>query len=104
MPQPGLQPWLKIMFIEVAISARRRRIGTQVVEGIVRRHPDRRLLAYSEGANDFWDSLSGWERFDHPSGRHQPLFIARLPSGDPTASRTVRDGPCPGTLQAKSSF
>lgn len=83
VPRPGPEPWLKIMFIEVATSARRRCVGTRVVEGLVERHPDRRLLAYSEGANDFWGSLSDWERFDHPSGRHQPLFIAPARNPDP---------------------
>ena len=85
VPRPGPEPWLKIMFIEVATSARRRGIGYRVVEGLVERHPDRRLLAYSEGANDFWGSLSNWERFDHPSGRHQPLFIAQARNPGPAA-------------------
>ncbi|MGP4057783.1 GNAT family N-acetyltransferase [Mycobacterium sp. 4D054] len=83
VPPPGPKPWLKIMFIEVATSARRRGIGTRVVQRLVARHPDRRLLAYSEGADEFWGSLSDWERFDHPSGRHQPLFIAPARNPDP---------------------
>jgi hypothetical protein len=75
VPDVGPEPWLKIQFIEVATSARRRKIGTRVVEGLMERHPDRRLLAYSEGADCFWSSVVGWERFDHADGRHQPLFI-----------------------------
>ena len=64
-------------FIEVAIAARGRGGGTRVVRGLAERHPGRRLLAYSEGADGFWASL-GWERFDHPEGRpefHRALFI-----------------------------
>jgi GNAT superfamily N-acetyltransferase len=67
---------LEIQFIEVATAARRRGIGTRVVQALTERHPDRRLMAYSEGAHGFWASL-GWERFDHPEGPqfHRPLFI-----------------------------
>lgn len=67
---------LEIQCIEVATAARGRRIGTQVVQALVQRHPDRRLMAYSEDAHDFWASL-GWDRFDHPEGPqfHRPLFI-----------------------------
>lgn len=77
VPEVGRKPWLKIQFIEVATSARHRKIGTTVVHGLVDRHSDRRLLAYSEGADCFWGSLAGWDRFDHPDSRHQPLFIQR---------------------------
>ncbi|UJL30429.1 GNAT family N-acetyltransferase [Mycolicibacterium sp. jd] len=80
---------LKIQFIEVAMAARRRGIGTRVVHGLAQRHPDRRLLAYSEGADHFWESLSGWERFDHPDGRHQPLFIQSLRNNHPGADAEV---------------
>ena len=68
---------LEIQFIEVAMAARGRGVGTRVVRGLAERHPGRRLLAYSEGADGFWASL-GWERFDHPEGRpefHRALFI-----------------------------
>lgn len=68
---------LEIQFIEVTALARGRGIGTKVVRGLVDRHPDRRLLAYSEGADEFWASL-GWDRFDHPEGCpefHRALFI-----------------------------
>jgi hypothetical protein len=76
VPQLGPER-LKIHLIEVATAARRRKIGTRVVQGLTERLPDRRLLAYSEGADLFWSSLASWERFDHPDGRHQPLFIQR---------------------------
>jgi GNAT superfamily N-acetyltransferase len=67
---------LEIQFIEVATAARGRSVGMQVVSALERRHPDRRLFAYSEKAHEFWVSV-GWERFDHPEGEqfHRPLFI-----------------------------
>ncbi len=67
-------PCLEIQFIEVSTGARRRRIGTRTVHALAQRHGDRRLMAYSEEADEFWDSL-GWDRFDHPDGRHRALFI-----------------------------
>jgi GNAT superfamily N-acetyltransferase len=66
---------LEIQYIEVATAARERGIGARVVQALAERHPDRRLMAYSEGADGFWASLS-WDRFDHPEGQfHRPLFI-----------------------------
>ena len=58
---------LEIQFIEVAMAARGRGVGTRVVRGLAERHPGRRLLAYSEGADGFWASL-GWERFRPSEG------------------------------------
>lgn len=70
---------LEIQFIEVACAARGRGIGTQLVRGLADRHPDRRLFAYSEGADHFWASV-GWEPFYDPGpgpvGR--TLFIQPL--------------------------
>ncbi|MBM0232476.1 hypothetical protein JNW91_11735 [Micromonospora sp. STR1_7] len=67
---------LEIELIEVAESQRRRGVGTKIIQGLVSRYPDRRLLAFSEGAEDFWASL-GWTRYDHPEGPqlNRPLFI-----------------------------
>ena len=67
---------LEIQLIEVAAGVRGRGIGTCVVHGLAQMHPDRRLIAYSEDADTFWDSL-GWDRFDHPEGPkfHRPLFV-----------------------------
>jgi GNAT superfamily N-acetyltransferase len=69
---------LEIQFIEVATRVRSRGIGSQVVLALAERHRDRRLFAYSEGADGFWTSV-GWERFDHPDGRHRALFIQTPP-------------------------
>jgi len=65
---------LMIHLIEVATTVRRRGIGTQVVLGLAERHPARRLYAYSEGADGFWDSL-GWDRFTDPAKRSRSLYI-----------------------------
>lgn len=76
VPEIGAER-LEIQFIEVAMAARGRGVGTRAVRGLEERHPGRRLLAYSEGADGFWASL-GWERFDHPEGHpefHRALFI-----------------------------
>jgi hypothetical protein len=48
---------LEIQLIEVASGARGRGVGTRVVHGLAGRHPDRRLLAYSEEADCFWSSI-----------------------------------------------
>jgi len=53
---------LEIQIFEVASAARGRGIGTQIIQQFARRHPDRRLLAYSARADAFWASL-GWGRF-----------------------------------------
>lgn len=65
---------LKIQLLEVAVDRRREGIGTRVVHALGHGFPGRRFEAFSEGADEFWMSL-GWERFEHPDGRHQLLFI-----------------------------
>jgi hypothetical protein len=71
---------LEIQFFEVAVEARGRRVGTRVIQQFARRHPDRRLLAFSERADRFWASL-GWPGFkpsDYDPDHEDPstLFIA----------------------------
>lgn len=66
---------LEIQLIEVAQNARRRKIGTRVVEALAERSPERRLFAYSVNADHFWGSLVDWRRFNHPDGRSSALFI-----------------------------
>jgi GNAT superfamily N-acetyltransferase len=70
---------LEIQFMEVAASHRRQGIGAPVVERLEDEYPDRRLLALSEGADEFWASL-GWERFDYSDGLrlYRPLFVQPL--------------------------
>lgn len=67
---------LEIELIEVAESHRRRGVGTKIIRALAFRYPERRLLAFSEEADDFWASL-GWTRYDHPEGPqlNRPLFI-----------------------------
>lgn len=67
---------LEIQFIEVAPAVRGRGIGTRLVRRLADLHPDRRLFAYSEEADGFWDSL-GWEPFydSRPGPRGRTLFL-----------------------------
>lgn len=72
---------LEIQNIEVAASARRRKVATRVVRALAERHPERRLMAYSKDADsdEFWNSLC-WEAF-HYSQRGltgRTLFIEPL--------------------------
>lgn len=67
---------LEIQSIEVAESHRRQGIGAEVVARLAAAYSGRRLLALSEGADDFWASL-GWDRYDYSDGplKYRPLFI-----------------------------
>lgn len=67
---------LEIVFIEVACAYRRQGVGSQIVRGLASSNPDRRLVAFSEGADDFWASLGG-RRYEHVTDPrfHRPLFI-----------------------------
>ncbi len=71
---------LEVQNIEVATAARRRKIATHAVQALAERHPERRLIAYSKGAESdyFWNSLD-WEAFYYSkrglTGR--TLFIQR---------------------------
>lgn len=68
---------LEIQLIEVAQRYRRQGVGAAVINRLASRHPERRLLAMSEDADEFWASL-GWARYDHPEGPqfYRPLFLA----------------------------
>jgi len=68
---------LEIQFIEVAKSYRRQGVGAEVARRLVESYPNRRFLALSEDADEFWATL-GWNRYDYHDGPHQyrPLFIA----------------------------
>lgn len=65
---------LKIQLLEVAADRRREGLGTQVVQGLCDVFLGRRFVAFSEGADEFWEAV-GWDRFEHPDGRSQSLFI-----------------------------
>lgn len=79
-PQLGDEA-LEIQLIEVSSNCRRRGVGTEVVRVLAEAHPHRRLIAFSEQADDFWTSL-GWRRHDHPLGPafYRPLFIQPSPA------------------------
>jgi GNAT superfamily N-acetyltransferase len=67
---------LDVAFFEVSNACRRKGIGTEMVRGLEARHPDRILVAFSEGADDFWGSLD-WRRYDHLTDPrfHRTLFV-----------------------------
>ena len=55
---------LQIELLEVSEEFRLEGIGTEVVRHLAELHPERRLVAFSEGADDFWASL-GWRCHKH---------------------------------------
>jgi hypothetical protein len=69
---------LKIHLLEVRNGHRGCGIGRGVISLLHNRYPNRRLVAFSEGADGFWSSL-GWRQ--HMFGdterpfSYQPLFI-----------------------------
>ncbi|QOC89675.1 N-acetyltransferase [Micromonospora craniellae] len=69
---------LEIQFIEVHDDHRGCGIGRAVIGLLHNRYPDRRLVAFSEGADGFWSSL-GWRRHLHADPEEasffRPLFI-----------------------------
>lgn len=69
---------LDIQFIEVRDAHRLRGIGRTAIQLLQSRYPDRRLVAFSEGADGFWSSL-GWSRHVHAdpdwAQHYRPLFI-----------------------------
>lgn len=73
---------LEIQNIEVRIAARRGKVATRGLLALAERHPERRLMAYSMGADSdgFWNSL-GWESYFYSerglNGR--TLFIQPAP-------------------------
>jgi GNAT superfamily N-acetyltransferase len=80
---PSLGPAaLAIHLIEVHDDHRCRGIGHAVIDLLQNRYPDRRLVAFSEGADGFWSSL-GWRRYLHAdpemAPRCRPLFIQPQP-------------------------
>ncbi|QNJ90997.1 GNAT family N-acetyltransferase [Mycolicibacterium fluoranthenivorans] len=71
---------LEIQLIDVLEQHRRQGIGRAVIEDLSRMYPDRRLVAFSEDADEFWRHL-GWDRFErrvddprYPSAS-RPLYV-----------------------------
>jgi hypothetical protein len=75
---------LEIQLLEVSQRCRRRRVGTEVVRLLEQRHPDRRLVALSEDADEFWSAV-GWQGYEHSDGRSRPLFVQPEMPGGPAA-------------------
>jgi predicted acetyltransferase len=71
---------LQIELIEVSDKHRRQGMGREVVHRLAQLRPDRRLVAFSEGADKFWESLK-WRRHKRrvEPERSQPLFIQPPP-------------------------
>lgn len=68
---------LGIARIEVDATIRLRGIGREVVAAIATKFPQPRLVAFSEGADGFWEDALRWERFDPDSGPGRgPMFVA----------------------------
>jgi GNAT superfamily N-acetyltransferase len=72
---------LEIVFFEVSAARQRQGIGTAVICALLAQHPDRRFVAFSEEADEFWASL-GWDRFLNAESPdvYRPLFIQPGPS------------------------
>lgn len=67
--------YVEIAFFEVSLFHQKRDLGTRAIEALVSRYPDFGVLAYSEEADGFWDSL-GWTRYEHStSDRSRPLYV-----------------------------
>lgn len=71
--------YLEIKFLEVAANARRRGAGTRAVQLIRQEFPDRPLVAFSEGGDDFWSALPGWNRFENLEAPGNQLLFISLP-------------------------
>lgn len=67
---------LQIELLEVSEEFRLEGIGTEVARYLAEVHPERRLVAFSEGADEFWASL-GWRCHKHRTDpeRCQLLYI-----------------------------
>lgn len=64
---------LEIQLIEVHNDHRGRGIGHAVINILYGRYTDRRLVAFSEGADGFWSSL-GWRRHLHTDPEKAPFY------------------------------
>lgn len=67
-------PYAVIHFFEVSEDHRRHGLGTDAVRLLADRYGDLPLVAFSEGADEFWGSL-GWQRYEH---RTEPEHSRRM--------------------------
>lgn len=71
-------PYAVIHFFEVSEDHRRKGYGTEAVQLITDRYEAMPLVAFSEGADDFWGSL-GWARHQHKvePEHSRPMYVSR---------------------------
>lgn len=68
---------IEIQFIDVRLAHRGRGIGTAIVHWVAEQYPQRQMLALSEEADGFWQSL-GWELIAPDDGRSRPMYASLL--------------------------
>lgn len=68
---------IEIQFIDVRLTHRGRGIGTAIVHWVAEQYPQRQMLALSEKADGFWQSL-GWELIAPDDGRSRPMYASPL--------------------------
>lgn len=74
---PG--PYAVIQFFEVSEDNRRKGYGTGAVQLIAERYEAMPLVvAFSEGADEFWGSL-GWARYEHKTepALSRPMYVSQ---------------------------
>lgn len=71
--------YLEIKFFEVAASARRRGVGSRAAQLLRQEFPDQPLVAFSEGGDNFWSTLPGWNRFENRESPGNQLLFVSLP-------------------------
>lgn len=73
---PG--PYAVIHFFEVSEDHHRKGYGTEAVQLIADRYEAMPLVAFSEGADDFWASL-GWTRYEHKTepDHSRPMYVSQ---------------------------
>lgn len=72
--------FLEVVFLEVAASSRRAKIGTRIVAEIERSHKGRQLMAVSQDSESdrFWATL-GWQRHEHSVlAGTRALYVAQI--------------------------
>lgn len=77
IPKPGTS-LLEIVFLEVHYEHRLRGLGTAITKCLQERYPEYQFIAFSEGADQFWETLS-WTRHlpNNPEDKrwYRPLYI-----------------------------
>lgn len=75
--------FMEVVFFEVAVSQRRRTLGTRIVAELEKRYPYRTLAAVSQDCHSdaFWSAVK-WRRYQHSAlADFRPVYISPLQSG-----------------------